>query len=154
MAEVTEALVQKAREIATKAHAGQVDKSGKPYIHHPEMVASLVDTPAEKCVAWLHDTLEDTNLTEGQLRPVFGDEITDAVVLMTHPDGVPYMDYIYHLAPNPLARKVKMADLTHNMDTGRFEGKRIPEHLIWKRENCYLPAYQYLKEYDAADDKF
>ena len=55
-------------QIAKKAHSKQVDKAGKDYILHPMKVASYMDTDTEKAVAYLHDVLEDTNVTEDELR--------------------------------------------------------------------------------------
>ena len=51
-------------QIAKKAHSKQVDKAGKDYNLHPMKVASYMDTDTEKAVAYLHDVLEDTNVTE------------------------------------------------------------------------------------------
>ena len=106
-----------ALKIATEAHKGQVDKAGVPYINHPLTVASLVDTEEEKIVALLHDTIEDTNITEQDLIDYgFPNEIVEAVKLLTHNKNVPYMDYVAKIKDNELARKVKIADLTHNSD--------------------------------------
>ncbi|TKJ00756.1 HD domain-containing protein, partial [Bacillus cereus] len=56
-----------AHEIAKKAHAGQVDKAGMDYIKHPEAVANFVNTTEEKATAYLHDVLEDTEITANDL---------------------------------------------------------------------------------------
>ena len=87
-------MYDKALEIATAAHRNQKDKSGEDYIKHPVTVASFVSGEDAKVVALLHDVLEDTDVTEAELRAIFGDTITDAVVTMTHKDGEPYMSYI------------------------------------------------------------
>lgn len=138
--------IEVAKLIATIAHRGQKDKSGVPYITHPEKVASLLDTPQEKIVGYLHDTVEDTSVEIEDIRGFFGDEIADAVALMTHADGEKYMDYVRRLAKNPLARRVKMADLTHNMDISRI---RNPKQKDYDRIRLkYKPAYEYLKSLD------
>lgn len=135
--------VAAARLIAKIAHRGQVDKAGTPYFTHPEKVASLLETPEEKIVGYLHDTVEDTAVTVEDIREFFGDEIADAVALMTHAKGVPYMDYVKEVGKNPLARKVKIADLTHNMDISRIMN---PTEKDYSRiEKKYKPAYEYLK---------
>ena len=85
-------MVAAAKLIAKLAHKGQKDKAGMDYFTHPEAVAAMLDTPEEKTVAYLHDTVEDTDVTLEEIRSVFGNEIADAVALMTHADGVPYMD--------------------------------------------------------------
>ena len=82
-------------------------------------------------------------ITVEEIRSVFGNEIADAVALMTHADGVPYMDYVKEIGKNPLARKVKLADLTHNMDISRIPD---PTQKDYNRiEKKYKPAYECLK---------
>ena len=136
-------MIAAARLIAKLAHKGQKDKAGIDYFTHPEAVAAMLETPEEKTVGYLHDTVEDTDVTVEEIRAVFGDEIADAVALMTHADGVPYMDYVKEIGKNPLARKVKLADLTHNMDISRIPN---PTQRDYDRiEKKYKPAYVYLK---------
>jgi (p)ppGpp synthase/HD superfamily hydrolase len=136
-------MIAAAKLIAKLAHKGQKDKAGMDYFTHPEAVAAMLDTPEEKTVGYLHDTVEDTDVTVEEIRSVFGNEIADAVALMTHADGVPYMDYVKEIGKNPLARKVKLADLTHNMDISRIPN---PAQKDYDRiENKYKPAYEYLK---------
>lgn len=136
-------MIAAARLIAKLAHKGQKDKAGIDYFTHPEAVAAMLETPEEKVVGYLHDTVEDTDVTVEEIRTVFGDEIADAVALMTHADGVPYMDYVKEIGKNPLARKVKLADLTHNMDISRIPN---PTKKDYDRiEKKYMPAYAYLK---------
>jgi (p)ppGpp synthase/HD superfamily hydrolase len=136
-------MIAAARLIAKLAHKGQKDKAGIDYFTHPEAVAAMLETPEEKVVGYLHDTVEDTDVTVEEIRTVFGDEIADAVALMTHADGVPYMDYVKEIGKNPLARKVKLADLTHNMDISRIPN---PTQRDYDRiEKKYKPAYEYLK---------
>lgn len=131
-----------ALKIATEAHKGQVDKSGVPYINHPLIVASLVDTEEEKIVALLHDTIEDTNITEQDLLNYgFSNKIVEAVKLLTHNKNVPYMVYVAKIKDNELARKVKIADLTHNSDLSRL--KEITEK-DKKRYEKYQKALLYL----------
>ena len=131
-----------ALKIATEAHKGQVDKAGVPYINHPLTVASLVDTEEEKIVALLHDTIEDTNITEQDLLNYgFSNKIVEEVKLLTHNKNVPYMDYIAKIKDNKLARKVKIADLTHNSDLSRL--KEITEK-DKKRYEKYQKALLYL----------
>ena len=131
-----------ALKIATEAHKGQVDKAGVPYINHPLTVASLVDTEEEKIVALLHDTIEDTNITEQDLLNYgFSNKIVEAVKLLTHNKNVPYMDYVAKIKDNELARKVKIADLTHNSDLSRL--KEVTEKGM-KRYEKYKKALIYL----------
>ena len=138
-----EEMIAAARLISKLAHKGQVDKAGIDYFTHPEAVAAMLDTPQEKVVGYLHDTVEDTDVTVEEIREIFGDEIADAVALMTHANGVPYMDYVKEIGKNPLARKVKLADLTHNMDIRRIRNPRQKDYD--RIEKKYKLAYEYLK---------
>lgn len=117
-------LVEKARKLSYKLHYGQKDKAGKPYYLHPFAVAEMVESDKEKIVAYLHDTVEDTEYTEFDLYIEWGTEIGDAVMAMTHRMGEKYHDYIMRVKETPLARTVKLADLEHNMDISRIPHPR------------------------------
>lgn len=134
--------VEQAEMVAILAHKGQVDKAGVPYIEHPRFVAALCKTEEEKIVAFLHDTVEDTEITIGFIEKTFGKKIAEAVNLLTHQKDVPYFDYIKSLGANPLARAVKIADLTHNMDISRISS---PQEKDYKRIEKYKEAYKMLK---------
>ena len=112
---------KKAMKFCFKAHKDQVDKSGMPYVFHPFHVAEQMTDEATTIVALLHDVVEDTDYTlEDIAAEGFGEEILEAVALMTHEDGVPYLDYVAKLKDNPIARTVKLADLAHNSDLSRI----------------------------------
>lgn len=111
---------KKAINIAYKAHMGQEDKLGIPYIFHPYHLAELMDTEDECICALLHDVVEDTNITFKQLEKEFSKEIIDALKLLTHDKKVPYEEYVLKIKENPLAKKVKLADLKHNSDKTRI----------------------------------
>ena len=113
-------LLRLAERYATEKHMGQVDKAGVPYVEHPRTVAGMLDGETERIVAWLHDTVEDTDATIDEIRRLFGDEVAVAVDHLTHRKGEPYMNYIRRVKENELARKVKLADLEHNMDLSRL----------------------------------
>ncbi len=113
--------VDRARVIASIAHRDQKDKAGKPYLLHLLAVAEKVETEQEKVVALLHDTVEDSHITVGFIRDMFGKEVAEAVDLLTHKEGVDYFDYIRSIKANPLAKAVKLADLSHNLDTERLQ---------------------------------
>ena len=131
-----------AEYIARKAHCGQVDKAGVDYIEHPLKVASLVDGETEKVCALLHDVMEDTEFPEIALRILFGDEIVDTLLLLTHRDGESYEEYIEKISESQLATKVKIADLTHNSDLSRL--KEVTEKDL-KRFEKYQKSIEYLK---------
>ena len=133
-----------AKEIAVKAHAGQVDKAGKPYIEHPAHVAAAVEGEKAKAVAWLHDVVEDTDLTFEDLSAAgVDDEVIEALRLLTHEEGVPYMDYVAEIKTNELARTVKLADLAYNSDLSRLP--KVTEKDL-KRAEKYRRAIEVLSE--------
>ncbi len=137
-------LTRKAAMIAYRAHDGQSDKNGWPYIFHPVHVAEQMTTEDSCVVALLHDVVEDTDITIEDLRKEgFTEDQLRAVELMTHEEGISYMDYIRRLKPNPLARAVKLADLAHNMDkTRRAKDSGNMEERMQK----YSKAREYLLE--------
>ena len=112
---------KRAIKLAYDAHAGQTDKSGLPYIHHPLHLAEQMQDEPTTVLALLHDVVEDTPYSIEDIAAMgFGQEITEALKLMTHDKSVPYMDYVEKLKWNPLARTVKLADLRHNSDLTRL----------------------------------
>lgn len=112
---------KKALKLCFEAHKNQVDKSGMPYVFHPFHVAEQMTDEATTIVALLHDVVEDTDYTlEDLAAEGFGEDILEAVALMTHEDDVPYLDYVAKLKDNPIARAVKLADLAHNSDLSRI----------------------------------
>jgi len=117
-------MLEKAILLATDAHAGQKDKAGYPYILHPLRVMLNMDTESEMIVAVLHDIVEDTKITsDGLRRQGFSEEVLDAVRLLTKQDNdkEDYFAYIGQISQNPIARKVKLADLEDNMNIRRLK---------------------------------
>ena len=115
-------MTKAALALCFSAHKDQVDKSGLPYVFHPFHLAEQMESEDEVCVALLHDVMEDTELTACDLRAAgMNETVMDALLLMTHDPAMPYMDYVARLAPNPIARKVKLADLRHNSDASRLD---------------------------------
>ena len=113
---------KKAIKLCYEAHAGQVDKSGLPYVHHPLHLAEQMSDEDTTVVALLHDVVEDTRYTLEDLEAMdFGPDVIEAIRVMTHDDSVPYMDYVREIAGNPIARQVKLADLAHNSDLTRLD---------------------------------
>ena len=116
-------LLEKAIEIAVRAHAGQKTKDGSPYILHPLRLMTRMGTDEERMAAVLHDVVEDTAVTPEDLREAgIPEEVLAAVKLLTHEEGVSYEDYVRRLKPNPVARRVKLADLEDNSDIRRLKG--------------------------------
>lgn len=135
-------MVQKALIMAYNAHRNQVDKGGAPYILHPVYVALSVQEEDEKIVALLHDIVEDTEVTlEDLRREGFSERVIGAVDAITH-RGEDYFEYIRRVKKNPLATKVKIADLKHNMDTSRLA--EVTEKAIQRVEK-YKKALRFLQ---------
>lgn len=136
-------MTKKALKVSFEAHKDQPDKSGMPYVYHPFHVAEQMDTEAETIVALLHDVVEDNK--DYPLQRIkdmgFSDEVIEALKLMTHDDSVPYMDYVAKLKSNPIARKVKLADLRHNSDLSRLD--TIDDAAITRLKR-YKEAYEFL----------
>jgi guanosine-3',5'-bis(diphosphate) 3'-pyrophosphohydrolase len=153
------ARVRKAYEIGALAHAGQTRKSGEPYITHPVAVASILaelGMDAETIIAAiLHDTLEDTTLSSGQIEAEFGPVVNELV------DGVTKLDKVRFRSRQEAAAEsfrkmllamardlrvilIKLADRLHNMRTlGSMEAdarRRIARETL----DIYAPIAQRL----------
>ena len=109
-----------AKALAARVHEGQTDKAGQPYITHPMRVAGRLDTPEAQVVGWLHDTVEDTALTLGEIEAQFGPETAAAVDAISRRDGEAWSDYLDRVQANPIARQVKISDLIDNSNLGRI----------------------------------
>lgn len=133
-------LTNKALVLAYNAHHGQLDYNGIPYIFHPLHLAEQMDDEISCCAALLHDVVEDTVLTLEDLRKDFPEEVVSIVALLTHNDSEEfsqedYWAYIRRIKENPIARKVKLADIAHNSDQSRCVGSGLsPEKLEWWRQ--------------------
>ncbi|HTL18503.1 MAG TPA: hypothetical protein VL793_14800, partial [Patescibacteria group bacterium] len=115
-----EKLLEKAIQIAVNAHAGKTDRYGAPYILHAIRVMQRLVTTNEKIVGVLHDVIEDTEWTFEMLADQgFPAPIIDALKAVTKKEGEPYEDFVKRSAANPLAKRVKLADLEDNMDLRR-----------------------------------
>ena len=137
-------LTKKALLISFEAHKNMKDKSGMPYVYHPFHVAEQMNDEYSVCVALLHDVVEDSGFTLDDLREAgFPDEVVNAVALMTHGEETPYFEYIEKLADDPIARRVKLADLEHNSDLGRLD--TVDEAALMRVEK-YRRAKQLLLE--------
>lgn len=125
-----------------EAHKEQRDKSGLPYVFHPFHLAEQMEDETTTVVALLHDVVEDSDYTLDDLRRmVFSQEVCEAVDLMTHREGVPYMEYVRRIKTNPVAVKVKLADLRHNSDMTRMEA---PTERDLQRAEKYREAMRLL----------
>ena len=115
-------LTKKAMVICYKAHHGQFDTMGIPYVFHPIHLAEQMTDEVTTAAALLHDVIEDTEYTYDDLRREgIPERVIDIVALLTHDESVPYLDYVAALKDDPDARAVKLADLAHNSDLTRYE---------------------------------
>jgi len=114
-----DALILSARQIASRAHSGQQRRDGwTPYINHPVAVAAKLagESSVVIATALLHDVLEDTAETAESLRAAgIPESVVHAVEVLTKTDGVAYDDYLRGVRQNWIARKVKVADMLHNL---------------------------------------
>lgn len=124
--------VERAIEISVEAHRNQSDKSGESYVLHPLKLMLEMDTETEMKVAVLHDVAEDSPWTLEDLRDDgFSTEVVEAVKHLTKAkylrddelgvDVEDYGEFIDRVKENETARKVKLADIEHNMDLTRLD---------------------------------
>ena len=117
-------LSEKALALATRAHEGQLRKDGPPYITHPSAVADLLRgygfSDEVLAAAYVHDVLEDTTMSEAQLRTELGDAVVDIVKTVTEDKSLAweerkqrYIDAV-RLGSDG-AKAVCAADKVHNM---------------------------------------
>jgi GTP diphosphokinase / guanosine-3',5'-bis(diphosphate) 3'-diphosphatase len=141
---VTEAHVRRAREIASAAHEGQVDKAGAPYFAHPARVAASLEDPAARCAAYLHDVVEDC---PGWTLARLGAEgmpadVIAAVDALTKRAGEDNEAYLARVLANPLAVCVKIADLRDNMDLSRIAAPTAKDHARLEKYKRMLPRLE------------
>lgn len=135
--------LEKAISIAVTAHRGQRDKAGQPYILHPLRLMQKCSTEAEMIVAVLHDVIEDTDVTIDHLEQEgFNAEVIQALRCLTKTKGEHYPDFIERVSKNQLARRVKIVDLTDNMDASRLTSFTDADAARMKR---YIAALAYLR---------
>jgi GTP diphosphokinase / guanosine-3',5'-bis(diphosphate) 3'-diphosphatase len=113
--------IEKAIQLAARAHAGQVDKANQPYILHPLRVMLRVESTEERIAAVLHDIVEDTNVSLEDLRSEgFSEAVVGAVEALTKRPGEGRLEAATRAATNKIARAVKLADNAENMDLSRI----------------------------------
>lgn len=124
-------MIMKAIKLASEYHKFQLDKIGMSYILHPLHVYCLLPKPCtqeEAATAILHDVVEDTDCTFNMLRFCgFPEDVINAVDAMTRRKKETYMEYLERCVKNPIARKVKLADVKHNYSRSINLPDSIPE---------------------------
>lgn len=145
--------IEKAIEIAAKAHAGVKDKQGKPYLLHPIRVMMGVEGEAAQIVAVLHDVVEDTDHTLDDIRAEgFSEEVLIALSLVTHEKDEPYSDYVINCKTNEIARQVKLSDLRDNASLNRLLLRPEKFEADAARMQKYVLAYRYLTDEISEDE--
>lgn len=142
-------LINKAIDISFSAHKDQKDKAGRPYFMHPMIVAMKMDSEYEICAALLHDVIEDARDSERRLEEIereFPREVTEAVRVLTHDKHTDYLDYVREIKKNEIARKVKLADLNHNLDITRIQDNPKLLEGFMRRRDKYMKAKKILSE--------
>jgi hypothetical protein len=139
------ATIEKALEIAARAHDGVKDKEGEPYILHPIRVMIGVEGEAARIVAVLHDVVEDTEVTIDDIKAEgFSDEVVVALCLVTHAADQPYADYVIACKGNDIARQVKLSDLRDNSSLNRMLLRPDKIQTDVARMRKYLLSYRFL----------
>lgn len=128
MKHASDDVVALAAGIAKAAHEGQFRRDGTtPYIRHPESVAArLRGDPSAEAAGWLHDVLEDTRETAASLRAQgVPENVVACVETLTKREGLDYEQYIRNIREDPMARKVKIADMLSNLGDNPSEKQII-----------------------------
>lgn len=135
-------MIEKALRIALEAHEGQVDKAGAPYVLHPIRVMLKLPRAADRIAGLLHDVIEDSDWTQERLvAEGFSEEILAAVECLTCRPGESYGDFLGRVKANPVAVRVKIADLEDNLDITRLKEISDKDRA---RMNKYLNAWREL----------
>lgn len=126
-------VIDTALALAIQAHAGQTDRNGEPAILHPLTVGLMGHTDEERATGFLHDVVEDSDLTFENLEDAgIPDGIISALRLLTHTPETSYEDYLEQiiLSRHPIALQVKYNDLKHNVERGKdfpdLQAKHVP----------------------------
>lgn len=131
--------------IAALSHEKQLDKGGNPYILHPLAVMTNLRTNDQElmAIAVLHDVIEDDAqwTCEKLAEQGMSDRVLEALRCLTHSKEESYEDYIKRISTNRDATRVKLEDLTHNMDLRRMKGLREKD---FDRMVKYTKAYAFL----------
>jgi (p)ppGpp synthase/HD superfamily hydrolase len=131
-------------KIAAEAHLGHLDKGGQAYILHPIRVMQKVFSDTEKCVAVMHDVVEDNEkyTLSGLSAMGFSPVVIGCLDNLTKRKGEDYEHYLARVACHPISIRVKIADIKDNMDISRLKGIEEKDILRIKR---YHRALNYLR---------
>jgi (p)ppGpp synthase/HD superfamily hydrolase len=141
-------MLEDAIVLAAQWHRGQTYPSlrGEPFILHPLRVMAQVESDVERIVAVLHDVIEDTACTLGDLRRLgYSERVIEALDRLTHRDGEAYDTYIERIKDDLLARQVKLADLEDNLANNRRVAEAVSSTEAQERIMRYERAIEQLR---------
>lgn len=133
---------KKALAFATIKHDGQFRIGGLPYITHPIAVAEILNDrgfdESYQIAGLFHDLLEDTDASEEEIRLLGGDDVLEAVLLLTKRKGYIMSEYIDAIKKNNIARQVKAADRLHNLRSATVASEEFKRRYILESIDWYL----------------
>jgi (p)ppGpp synthase/HD superfamily hydrolase len=130
--------------LAVKAHQGQLDKYGRPYILHPLRVMFRLETELEQIVGILHDVIEDSETTFDDLRRMgYSEAVLAALDGVTRREDETYDEFVTRSQAHPVSRRVKLADLEDNMDLRRLSSELTEKD--FERLQRYRRAWERLR---------
>jgi len=140
-------LIETSLQIALRAYSGKADKAGREYILHPLRVMAKMNTDLERSAALLHDVIEDSDITAGDLLAEgIPPEVVEAIQYLSKSEGEDYQDFVARAKRNKIAAKVKIADIEDNIDVLRLSSldewdlARIKKyHTAWRLLKDDLP---------------
>ena len=148
------ATIERAIEIAAKAHASVKDKQGQPYLLHPLRVMMGVEGEEAQIVAVLHDVVEDTPMSLDDIRAEdFSQQVIDGLELVTHLKEQPYSEYVIACKKNSIACQVKLSDLRDNSNLNRLLLRPEKFDGDASRMQRYLLSYRFLSN-EISEDQY
>jgi (p)ppGpp synthase/HD superfamily hydrolase len=136
-------MLAQAIQLAQRVHLGQTDRTGQPYIGHVMRVVAACTTDFERTCAALHDVVEDSPTTLDELRAMgFAEAVVSVVATLTKGESEAYEAYIARVEQEPRAWRIKLADLTDNLDLRRLLTLTDAD---WARIQRYHAAYVRLR---------
>jgi len=143
--------LERAIALAAKAHEGQVDKAGAPYVLHPLRVMLRVSTAEERITAVLHDVVEDCGVSLDALREAgFSHSVIKAIDSVTSRPEESYEAFVLRAAADPIGRRVKLADLEDNSDLSRIANPTNRDH---ERIEKYRRAIQTIRDMETSNNR-
>ena len=137
-------LIETSLQIALRAYSGKADKAGREYILHPLRVMAKMNTDLERSAALLHDVIEDSDITAGDLLAEgIPPEVVEAIQYLSKSEGEDYQDFVARAKRNKIAAKVKIADIEDNIDVLRLSSL---DEWDLARIKKYHTAWRFLQE--------